>query len=60
MDNKKRAELIKKMVRILHEEVAFIPIFTNISNYAMKKNIDFNPTKNINWDYVLVKDMVVK
>jgi ABC-type transport system substrate-binding protein len=60
MDNKKRGELIKKMVRILHEEVAYIPIISNICTYALKKNIDFTPTKMINFDYVLVKDMAFK
>jgi peptide/nickel transport system substrate-binding protein len=60
MDNKTRGELIKKMVKILHEEVAYIPIITNVCTYALKKNIDFTPTKMINFDYVLVKDMAFK
>jgi peptide/nickel transport system substrate-binding protein len=59
MNNAKRAELIKKMVRILREDVANIPLFNNVATYGMKKNIDFVPTKLI-YDLVLIKDMTVK
>jgi peptide/nickel transport system substrate-binding protein len=60
MDDKKRSELVKKAVKILHEEVALVPVFTNIATFAMKKNIDFNPTKKHNIDFVLVKDITIK
>jgi peptide/nickel transport system substrate-binding protein len=53
----KRAELIKKAVRILREDVPCIPIFNNVSVFAMKKNVDFTPTQKHGMDLVLVKDM---
>jgi peptide/nickel transport system substrate-binding protein len=60
MDNKKRGELIKKSLQMLHEEVAVIPIQTSISVFALRKNLDFSPTKNYNTAYVHVKDMAFK
>ena len=60
MNDKKRAELIKKAVKMIQDEAGFIPIHNTISNYAMKKNIDFIPTKGTNFDYLLVKDMTMK
>jgi len=60
MSSAKRAELIKKAVRILYDEVAFIPIINNVSVYAMKKNIEFVPTQKHGMDLVLVKDIAVK
>ena len=60
IDDKKRAELIKRAVRIIHEDVASIPVFTNVSYFGMKKNVDFTPTKKESTDLVLVKDMTVR
>jgi hypothetical protein len=40
--------------------VARIPICDIVAFYAMKKNIDFTPTKGILFDLVLVKDVVMK
>ena len=60
VDNTKRGELIKKALKILHDEVAVIPIQTSISVYAMKKNVDFNPIQKYNTAYVYVKDMAFK
>ena len=60
MDDKKRAELIKQAVRLVHDEVGIIPVINNVTVYAMKKNIEFNPTRGINFDYLLVKDMMFK
>ena len=60
MDDKKRAELIKQAVRLVHDEVGIIPVINNVTVYAMKKNIEFNPTRGINFDYLLVKDMTFK
>lgn len=57
VDDAKRAELIKKAVKIIHDDVGYIPIFTNVSVYAMQKDIDFTPTQGINFDYLYVKDM---
>jgi peptide/nickel transport system substrate-binding protein len=59
-DDTKRAEMIKKAVKSVHDEVGIIPIHSSISIYGMKKNIDFNPTKRVNVDYLYVKDMAFK
>ncbi len=60
VNDEKRGELIKKAVKMLHEDVAAIAIVSNVAVFAMKKNIDFIPTKKHNIDLVLVKDMTVK
>jgi peptide/nickel transport system substrate-binding protein len=60
VNDAKRAELIKKAVRIIHEDVATIPIFNPVSVYAMKRNIDFTPTQGIVHNLVLLKDVAVK
>ena len=60
MNNAKRAELIKKIVRMIYDQVGIIPIINNVSVYGMKKNVNFIPTRGVNFDYVLVKDMSVK
>jgi peptide/nickel transport system substrate-binding protein len=60
MNDKDRAELIKKAARIIHDDVGYIPIFTAVSVYAMQKNIDFTPTKGVNFDYMYVKDVKFK
>jgi hypothetical protein len=52
--------LVKEAVRIIQEDVASIPIFNVIPVYAMKKNIDFNPTRKIVHDLVLVKDVTIR
>jgi peptide/nickel transport system substrate-binding protein len=59
-DDIKRGELIKKGVRIVHEDVASIPVFNNVIVYGMKKNIDFKPTEKFQFDVIFVKDMAVK
>jgi peptide/nickel transport system substrate-binding protein len=55
----KRAELVKKLVTILREEMPSIPIFNSVATYGMKKNIDFVPTIDT-LDAVLIKDITVK
>ena len=60
MNDAKRAELIRKGVRIVEEEVPSIPIFNTVAVYGMKENIDFKPTQRLNMDLVLVKDVVKK
>lgn len=59
IDDAKRGELIKKAVRIVHEDVASIPIFNMIPVYAMKKNIDFKPTQKNLHELILVKDVTI-
>lgn len=56
----KRAELIKKAIRIIHEDVGSIPVFNPVSVYAMKKNIDFKPTQEHVHDLVLIKDVTIR
>jgi len=60
VDDTKRAELIKKGVRIIHEEVLTFPVFNTVGVYAMKKNIDFKPTLKIQFELLLVKDMTIR
>jgi peptide/nickel transport system substrate-binding protein len=60
MDDKKRAELIKKAGKLIHEEVGFVPVHSTITVYGMKKNIDFTPTKGDFHDFLFVKDMAFK
>jgi peptide/nickel transport system substrate-binding protein len=60
VNDTKRGELIKKAVKIIHEDVASIPIFTMVAVYAMKANIDFKPTQKHHHDLLLVKDVTIK
>ena len=60
MDNAKRGELIKKAVRMLHEDVATVQIWANTSVYSMKSNIDFTPTLKNREPLMLLKDVMVK
>jgi peptide/nickel transport system substrate-binding protein len=60
VDDAKRAELIKKGVRVLYDDVDAFSIFNTVTVYAMKKNIDFTPTQKIEFDLVLVKDVTIR
>jgi peptide/nickel transport system substrate-binding protein len=60
VDDTKRAELIKKAVRICYDDVAGIPIFSPVFVYAMKQNIDFKPTQKNAQDILLVKDITMR
>jgi peptide/nickel transport system substrate-binding protein len=60
MDSKKRGELIKKAVRILHEDVASIQIWANTSVYSMKPDIDFTPTLKNREPLMLLKDVKIR
>ncbi|MDA8124642.1 MAG: ABC transporter substrate-binding protein [Deltaproteobacteria bacterium] len=59
MDVKKRAELIKKAVKYVHEDVGIIPVHNTVVVWAMKKNINYNPTLKVNFDFLYVKNMSV-
>lgn len=59
MDDAKRAELIKQLVKILREDVASIPICDNVAVFGMRKNIDFVPL-HFRVDVADVKGMTVK
>jgi peptide/nickel transport system substrate-binding protein len=60
VDDAKRGEAIKKVVRIIYDDVAVIPIYNTVAIFAMKENIDFNPTKKHNMELILVKDVTLK
>ena len=60
MDPEKRGELIKKAVRMLHEDVASVQIWANTSVYSMKPNIDFTPTLKNREPLMLLKDVKIK
>ena len=59
MDDAQRGELIKKAVRIMHEDVMSILIWSHNSVYAMKPNIDFTPTVKSTSPLMLIKDVRV-
>ncbi|MBN1848201.1 MAG: ABC transporter substrate-binding protein [Deltaproteobacteria bacterium] len=59
-DDAKRAELIKQGMRIIADDVATIPIWANVSVYALKKDIDFTPTLRAMDALVLVKDIKIR
>jgi peptide/nickel transport system substrate-binding protein len=59
-NEKKRAELVKKAIRILHDDVASIPVCNAVVVYAMKKNIEFKPTQKHNQELLFVRDVTMK
>ena len=59
-DEAKRAELIKKAIRLLHEDVATVQIWANTSVYSMKSNIDFSPTLKNREPLMLLKDVKIR
>jgi peptide/nickel transport system substrate-binding protein len=60
MDDAKRGELIKQAIRMLHEDVASIQIYTATDVYAMKSNIEFTPTRKNREPLMLIKDVRIK
>jgi len=60
MDNKKRGELLKQGIKMLHDDVATIQLYTATDVYSMKKNIDFTPTKKNREPLMLIKDVKIK
>ena len=58
-DDDKRAELIKKCMRIIREDVATVPIWANVSVYAMKKDVQFKPTYRVGIPMVKVRDIKI-
>jgi peptide/nickel transport system substrate-binding protein len=59
VDDSKRAELIKKAVRILYDDVAVIPIYNAVAVFALKDNIDFRPTQQHTMELILIKDIII-
>ncbi len=60
LNDAKRGELIKKATRMVHEDVASIPICNAVVVYATKKDIDFRPTQKHAMELVLIKDVDIK
>jgi peptide/nickel transport system substrate-binding protein len=60
IDDAKRAELIKKAVKITYDEVVAIPILNSVSLFAMRKNVNYSPMQNHAGQQLLLKDMTMK
>jgi peptide/nickel transport system substrate-binding protein len=59
LDDKKRGELLKQAIRMIHEDVGTIQIFTATDVYAMKPKIEFTPTKKNREPLMLIKDVKI-
>jgi len=58
LDEKKRGEMIKRAFKILHEDVASVLLWNNVTVFAMQKNLTFTPTlKGGDAALVLLKDI---
>jgi len=57
LDDTKRGGLIQKAIRIIHEDVASIPIWSNMSVYTMKPSVEFTPTKGTQYAIMRAKDI---
>ncbi|HVN97016.1 MAG TPA: ABC transporter substrate-binding protein [Syntrophorhabdaceae bacterium] len=60
IDNKKRGELIKAAIKMIHDDVATIQIYTATDVYAMKPNVEFTLTKKNREPLMLIKDVRIK
>jgi peptide/nickel transport system substrate-binding protein len=61
LDDTTRGELIKKIVRYIRDDYAWIPLWTGCRIFGMKDNMDFTETLlNPFTENVLVKDIKVK
>jgi len=47
-DNEKRAALVRQIMRMVHDDVANIPIWDSVSEYAMNAKFDFTPIQHRN------------
>jgi peptide/nickel transport system substrate-binding protein len=57
LNDEKRAELIRQAVRILHDDVASVLLWSNVTVYAMNKNITFTPTFKATHALIMLKDI---
>jgi peptide/nickel transport system substrate-binding protein len=57
LDDTKRGDLIKKAVRILHEDVPTVLISGHKMLYAMGKHVEFTPTIKTQYPLMLIKDV---
>ncbi len=57
IDETKRAEIIKKQMRIIHHELPTLTLWNNVSTFGMKDNIDYTPSKE---QFLIITLMLVK
>lgn len=58
-DMKTHEEHVRKAVAAMHEEVMTIPIWTMVSVFATKSNIDYVPTEKVRFILAMLKDIKV-
>lgn len=59
VDMKTHEEHVRKAVAAMHEEVMTIPVWTMVSVFATKKNIDYVPTEKVRFILAMLKDIKV-
>ncbi len=57
-DREKRAEAIRALGRAVHEDIRYIPLWTNAHLYGMRSCIDFTPTLG-EYDLILLRDVSI-
>jgi peptide/nickel transport system substrate-binding protein len=57
LDDKKRAKLIQEGFRIIHDDVASVLLWNNVTIYATQKAITFTPTVKATHALVMLKDI---
>ena len=58
-DMKTHEEHVRKAVAAIHEEVTTIPIWTMVSVFATKPNVDYTPTEKVRFILAMLKDVKV-
>ena len=58
-DMKTHEEHVRKAVQAMHDEVMTIPVWTMVSVFATKKNIDYVPTEKVRFILAMLKDIKV-
>jgi peptide/nickel transport system substrate-binding protein len=59
VNDAKRAEVIRRAIKVVEEDAATIPIFNCVIVYGMKKDLSFTPTRGIIHPMVFVKDVKI-
>ncbi len=57
-DDKARAELIRKLGEGVHQDMRYIPLWTNSHIFGMKRCVDFTPTLG-SYDLILLRDVSI-
>ena len=58
-DMKTHEEHVRRAVAIMHENVISVPIWTMVSVFATKPNIDYTPTEKVRFILAMLKDVKV-